>query len=954
MSLASRRLLVAGLVVTAYLSGIGALALARHIGTTAAWWPAAGVGVVAVLLAPREQWPKVLAALTVALTLANYTTGRSVPVSLALGIADAVETWLVAALVVRHIGRRITDVLDVWRLFLIAAMGGGVAALGIAVVYAALLDQPFWETFRLTFSSHGASVMLVVPLVLIRWRPRPEQRESRTIELVAQVSLLLAAALVTLGEVRLTLGFAPLPVIVWAAVRFSPRVVVLEQLAFASALSLFTQLGWGPFAPTVDSGPGESTQHAQLYLICLVLVGLPLVQAMRQRDAALSRLSASERTFRRSFSESRVPVALVAATDGQATFTECNDALARVLGRPAAALVGRRVDDFLSSPTLTHSLESALGGRPGGWSGGWSGPVGVVENARIRLEGTMSMLAQTDDSAAFSLHMVDVTEPLELQTRLQAERDYTRSVIDVASSMIVLTDEEGIVIAANPATTTLTGYSEEELRGRPLWELVMAEHQRVGVADLFRKQQLPRTGEAQLRTRTGDHLAVVFSSDVHQASDDAAPTVVISATDVTAARQNAGMVNHLLRSARTIAFVGTDLQGRITLFNTGAEQMLGVDADSATGRELVEFIGQEDIARYAERNPARSTFEAIVDQAAGDLSPETRDWTWLPEGRPPLKVSMTTNPVIDTFGDLFGYLFVARDITDARRSQDILVKALRREREVVSRLKDLDRAKDDFVSTVSHELRTPMSSIIGSAEMLADGMLGDLQPDQQRMVEVISRNGDRLLGLADDLLVLATFDQESLPEQNVEVDLRRVIEESASAVTSLLVNRNLEVVHSLPPEPVVVSGDPSHLERAVTNLLANAVKFTPDGGRVHVAVSSDSTTQEAVVSVTDTGLGIPESDLLHVFERFYRTALVQEKAIQGTGLGLPIAKTIVESHDGRIDVRSEPGTGTTFTVTLPLARTVVRSATPPAGHALPDPGRTGAEPRPNQSHLRHG
>ncbi len=121
---------------------------------------------------------------------------------------------------------------------------------------------------------------------------------------------------------------------------------------------------------------------------------------------------------------------------------------------------------------------------------------------------------------------------------------------------------------------------------------------------------------------------------------------------------------------------------------------------------------------------------------------------------------------------MIGYLFVATDITDTRRSQEILVKALRREREVVARLKDLDRAKDDFVSTVSHELRTPMSSIIGSAEMLGEGMLGDLLPEQQRMVNVISRNGDRLLSLADDLLALATFDHESWQDLDSEVDLR--------------------------------------------------------------------------------------------------------------------------------------------------------------------------------------
>ena len=162
---------------------------------------------------------------------------------------------------------------------------------------------------------------------------------------------------------------------------------------------------------------------------------------------------------------------------------------------------------------------------------------------------------------------------------------------------------------------------------------------------------------------------------------------------------------------------------------------------------------------------------------------------------------MTTNPVTDTFGEVIGYLFVATDITDTRRSQEILVKALRREREVVARLKDLDRAKDDFVSTVSHELRTPMSSIIGSAEMLAEGMLGDLHPEQQRMVDVISRNGDRLLPLADDLLVLATFDHDSWQDLDGQVDLRAIVQESAHAIVPMLATRRSTCPSPCPTTP---------------------------------------------------------------------------------------------------------------------------------------------------------
>ena len=417
-------------------------------------------------------------------------------------------------------------------------------------------------------------------------------------------------------------------------------------------------LGWGPFNQGGDSQtPGSSTQAAQLYLICVVLIGLPLAKAMSQRARALAQLSTSERTFRRNFTESRVPVAIVSSTAGKLCFAECNDATVELLGCSSADLAGRRVTELLSSPDLEEAAERLAGGQTAGW---W-GPIGVAAEPRTRLDGTLSLIEALEDGATFSLHLVDVTEPQEMQERLEAERNYTRAVIDTASSMIVLTSLDGTVIAANPATTALTGFTEEDLVGKPLWGLLMSGRQRETSAAAFADPSQRRgSGEAQLQTKDGDQRAVVFSSATHRVSEDAPVTVVISATDVTAARHNAGMVDHLLRSARTIAFVGTDVKGRVTLFNTGAEEMLGSPRKRPTGREFVEFIAADDLARYAAvSGPGETTFEAIVDQAAEDRTPETRDWTWLPAGGARLKVSMTTNPVTDTFGDLFGYLFVA-------------------------------------------------------------------------------------------------------------------------------------------------------------------------------------------------------------------------------------------------------------------------------------------------------
>ncbi len=288
------------------------LAIGRETGATAAWFPAAGIGVLALLAARRPNWPATLAALTVAFTLANLTIDRPLGVSSLLGLADSVEVALVGWLIIRFIGRRLRDVNDVWRLFAIAAAGAITAGVLIASTYAVLLDLSFRTTFGLVVPSHAASMLLLAPLALLGLRSRGRTLGVRRIELLAQCVTLATATLLTLAPGHLTLGFAPLPVLVWAAVRFNAWVVVVEQVIFAVAISLLTQLGSGPFEDIVNTtAAASSTRYAQLYLICVVLIGLPLAMAMQQRERAVARLSASERMFRRNFTESRIPIALV-------------------------------------------------------------------------------------------------------------------------------------------------------------------------------------------------------------------------------------------------------------------------------------------------------------------------------------------------------------------------------------------------------------------------------------------------------------------------------------------------------------------------------------------------------------------------------------------------------------------------------------------------------------------
>ncbi len=226
-------------------------------------------------------------------------------------------------------------------------------------------------------------------------------------------------------------------------------------------------------------------------------------------------------------------------------------------------------------------------------------------------------------------------------------------------------------------------------------------------------------------------------------------------------------------------------------------------------------------------------------------------------------------------------------------------------------------AKTEFVATVSHELRTPMTNIAGFIELLQEDEGHTLTDEQLGFLKVIRRNSDRLSELANELLALSSLESGTFGHEHVDVDLGRVVLAVQSALEPIISGRRLEVDFEVPPHPVTVCGDARDLERLVSNLVSNAVKFTEDGGSVHCHLRADDGL--ARLEVSDTGLGIPEAEQAHLFTRFFRSSTAQEHAIQGSGLGLTIVDSIVQSHDGEIWVVSKHLEGSTFTVTIPLA-----------------------------------
>lgn len=256
---------------------------------------------------------------------------------------------------------------------------------------------------------------------------------------------------------------------------------------------------------------------------------------------------------------------------------------------------------------------------------------------------------------------------------------------------------------------------------------------------------------------------------------------------------------------------------------------------------------------------------------------------------------------------------ILREITTALRN----ATALEQQLAALRARQDLDRDKDAFVSNVSHELRTPLTSVLGYLELLRDEGADGLSDQQQELLAVVERNAGRLLTLIEDLLLLSTVQSEDRTPVSERVRIDEVAGSAVETLRPAARDRRLSLTTRLPPSPVVVVGDPVELERALLNLLVNAVKFTSPGG--NVALDVEVADRLVRLRVSDDGVGIPEEEQSRLFERFYRGSAAQRGAVTGSGLGLAITHRIVERHQGRVEVRSQAGKGTTVVVELPLA-----------------------------------
>ena len=327
-----------------------------------------------------------------------------------------------------------------------------------------------------------------------------------------------------------------------------------------------------------------------------------------------------------------------------------------------------------------------------------------------------------------------------------------------------------------------------------------------------------------------------------------------------------------------------DAHERLVFCNRAFSEILNIDSKSSEGRPLIEVVRNSELTGLIRK--ALDGEEGLQsDIVTGIVLQQSFSVTAAPvkalEPFPSQKPS--------------GAVVVLHDVTELRR---------------------LERVRQDFVANVSHEFKTPLTAIQGFAETLLGGALEDPK-NNRRFLEIMRDHANRLARLTDDLLKLARIEAGKLELEFSPVGVIEFIERCAETALMKASRKQITLDIEIPPGLPPVRGDASLLRDVLQNLVDNAIQYTPPGGRIRVSARVNS--NEMVIEVADTGIGIPLIDQERIFERFYRVDAARSREAGGTGLGLSIAKHIIDAHDGRLWVESTVGEGSRFSFSIPLA-----------------------------------
>ncbi len=490
---------------------------------------------------------------------------------------------------------------------------------------------------------------------------------------------------------------------------------------------------------------------------------------------------------------------------------------------------------------------------------------------------------------------------------LHTNEEYLKSIFRAVPSGIGIVKDR-IIVDVNPRVCEMTGYSREKLVGSNAKFLYPTQEDYDFVGS-EKYKQISEKGIGTVQTRwqkkNGEIIHLLLVSTPLDAENLTKGTT-FTATDITdriaaekELRNKEGQLRALVDALPDLIWL-KDPNGLYLGCNTKFERFFGAKEKEIVGKNDHDFLEKELADFFKEKD--KNAIEAGVPV----LNEE--EITYASDGHKEFLETIKT-PMYDSEGELIGVLGIGRDITCHKEAEESLLKA-----KILA--EKANQLKSEFLATMSHELRTPLNSIIGFSQILAKNQQDHLDETEIRYTSNIIRSGKHLLELINEILDLSKIESGTMEINYEDFQISILVAEVKSLIFPMMKSKDINFSSNIEDKYLIVFADRKKMKQLMYNLLSNAVKFTPNNGEIAVTVSS---TKEFVhISVSDTGIGIAESDQDTIFDSFSQIDSSASRHYEGTGLGLALVKKYVEMHGGNIRVKSEVGKGSSFTFSIPI------------------------------------
>ena len=703
----------------------------------------------------------------------------------------------------------------------------------------------------------------------------------------------------------------------------------------------------------------------------IVTTRLELSVRLRQRESATRERQRIETALKveRNFVSAVLDTvgALVVVFDTAGRIVRFNRACEIISGYNSSGLLGKYAWERLipeeDVPEYIETFERIRSGDfPCTYENYWT----AADGSTRRISWSATALVDSHGEVAFIIATgIDVTSQRVAETAIRESESRYRQIVEGSLGMVCTHDLSGIVLSINEYGARAAGRRVEEVVGHALDQFIAPA--RRGNIDAYFKQLLTR-GEAQgllhLMHTEGGERVIAYRNRLVEPQNG--PRYVLGfGVDITDQIRAEERLRALIRESNSVlesvgdGIYGIDPEGRCTIVNSAAAQMLGYRPEEMLGRDMHTLVhhSRADGTPYpAEECPIQQT---LVNMTSIRVSNEVffrKDGTSFPVeyvARPQIEIQDSSTPPNAPAGEppvqpLTGFApgsptrsgaqitaippsapaanassvqGAPHDLIDGQRVSGRAVGVVVAFTDISER-NALDRMKDEFISTVSHELRTPLTSLRAALGLVAGGALTERPDKMRQMMDIAIGNTDRLIRLVNDILDLERIGSGKVSLHAVNCPLSELFERAVTLLQTTAAKSNVRF--TLEPNNVTVWADPDRVLQLLTNLISNAIKFSPQGAAIPSEIKLTAqyvTAEEALIEVTDHGRGIPADKLQQIFERFKQVDASDSRAMGGTGLGLAICRSIVQQHGGHIWATSVLGEGSTFHFTLPTRPT---------------------------------